>query len=334
MRYEQFYGPVVTRLRALPGVRAAAFTSDLPMQDGMHDSFFFIEGRPKGTDSGQFPDAETRTVSSDYFRAMGIPIVSGREFNDGDTRATPEAIVINDELAKRFFDGQNPIGQRIDPGDGSLGTIVGVVGSVHQLGLDQAPHAEFYRVAAQDWRHLGTMTFVLSGRGDPQSYVTSVRAIMHDLAPQQPVFSVATMTSILGSTLAARRLALVLLSIFAGLALTLSAAGVYGVMSYGVSQRTQEIGIRMALGASGSAVAGMVLRDAGRIIAAGVLIGLVGAAMLTRLLQSALYGVGTHDPLTFAIVPVVIGGAALLASAVPAMRAARVDPVRAMTTSA
>ncbi|HEY4216803.1 MAG TPA: ABC transporter permease [Gemmatimonadaceae bacterium] len=331
MRYEQFYGPLLARLRVLPGVRSAAFTSDLPMQDGMHDSFFFIEGRPKGTDQGQFPDAETRTVSSDYFRAMGIPIVAGREFNDGDTRATPEAIVINDELAKRFFAGQNPLGQRIDPGDGSLGTIVGVVGSVHQLGLEQAPHAEFYRAAAQDWRHLGTMTFVLSGRSDPDSYTAPVRAIMHDLAPQQPMFSVATMTSILGNTLATRRLMLVLLSIFAGLALTLSAAGVYGVMSYGVSQRTQEIGIRMALGASAGVVAIMVLRDAGRIIGTGVLIGLLGAAALTRLLQSALYGVGTHDPLTFVVVPLVIGGAAFLASAMPAIRAARVDPVRAMT---
>jgi putative ABC transport system permease protein len=327
-RYGQFYGPVLQRLRALPGVRSAAFTSMLPIQDGMMDNYFTIIGRPVPA-INEHPDAELRVVSSDYFRTLGISVVAGREFTDADGAGAPPVVLINEELAHRYFPTDDPVGKQIDPGNGVASTIVGVVKSVRQMSLDQEPHAEFYIDAAQAPHYLGVMAFVLSTRGAPETFVTSVRNAVRAVAPQQPVYRIATMNAVIANSLATRKLVLVLLTIFAGLALALSAAGVYGVMSYGVSQRTREIGIRMALGARAGDVTGMVMRDAAKIVGAGVGIGILGAALLTRLLQSLLYDVGAHDPLTFAVVPVLIVVTALLASALPAWRAARVDPLTA-----
>jgi putative ABC transport system permease protein len=174
------------------------------------------------------------------------------------------------------------------------------------------------------------MAFVLATRGDSRPVMSAIRDLVRSVDPQQPVYLLGTMQSVISSSLGTRRLLLMLLGLFAGLALVLSAAGVYGVMSYGVSQRTREIGIRMALGARGGDVAGMIMRDTGRVVVAGIVVGLGAAVALTGVLQSMLYGVGTHDPVTFVAVPALIVVVALVAGAVPALRATRVDPLISM----
>jgi putative ABC transport system permease protein len=327
--YDEFYARVLAQLRALPGVRGAAFTDLLPIQDPQTDRFFSVVGRAP-TSLDQRPDAQIRTVSADYFRTLGIRVTAGREFDAHDVPGSQRVALINDELARRFFPGERPVGQRLDPDDGGPpATIIGVVKSVRERGLDEDTRAEFYLDARQDWRSLGAATFVLSTNGAPESYAAAVRSVMHAIAPQQPVYDVATMRSIIAESLAKRRLTLVLLSVFAALALSLSAAGVYGVMSYGVSQRTREIGIRMALGARGGDVSRMVLGDSARLVGVGLVSGAAAAALLTRLIQSMLYDVPARDLATFGSVTLIIVLAAAGATVLPARRAAHVDPLTA-----
>ena len=327
-RYALFYGPLLEHLRELPDVRVAAFTSMLPIEDGPTDRYFGVVGR--AVDSTNIPDAEMRVVSSAYFRALGIPVVTGREFDDRDGALAPPVAIVNDRLASQYFPGQNPIGQRINGLGPREFTIVGVVKSVRQIGLDQAARAEFYLAAPQATGQFGPVAFVVATRGDPELLAPAIRRVVHDVAPRQPVYQLATMTTVVSRSLAGRRLVLVLLGAFAVLALALSAAGVYGVMSYAVAQRTREIGIRMALGAHAWDVAMMVLRSTVSVTATGVTAGLLGAALLMRLMQGIVYGVSTYDPLTFVLVPAVIAVVALAAGVMPAARAARVDPLRAM----
>ena len=330
LRVEQFYEPLLARARALPGVRAAAFTSMLPIQDGTTDRYFSIVGRPPSA-PGEHPDAEMRIVSAGYFHAMGIPVLTGREFDASDTRLTEPVIIINDALARHYFPNENPIGKLIEAGTPTPARVVGIVKSVRQVGVDQDPRTEFYLCAPQAPRYnTGVMAFVLATRGDPRVVAGAVRELVRSVDPQQPVYLLGTMSSVVAESLGARRLLLVLLGLFAGLALVLSAAGVYGVMAYSVTQRTREIGIRMALGARRGNVASMVMRDTGRMLAAGVVVGLGAAWALTSVLRSMLYGVGTHDPVTFIAVPALIAFVALLAGAIPALRATRVDPLISM----
>ena len=333
LRFTQFYGPILDRLRALPGVRAAGMTNVLPVAGGTTDRFFHIVGRPVETDIDRRPDAELRVVSTDYFRALGIRVLNGREFTEQDTPTATKVAIVNDELVRRYFPGENPIGQRlaIDP-DNPL-TIVGVVRSVREVGLDQDLLAEFYLPATQAPEGLGAMAFVVSTSGDTEALSRQVREVVRGIAPQQPVYALATMGSIVRESLGSRRLLLMLLGLFAGLALVLSAAGVYGVMSYGVTQRQREIGIRIALGAKFGNVTGMILRDVASVAAAGIGVGLAAALAFSRVMTSVLYGVGAYDLLTFVAVPVVIAMIALVAGAVPAVRAARVDPLIAMRDS-
>ena len=201
---------------------------------------------------------------------------------------------------------------------------------MRQLGLDQNPQPEFYLPASQALYSLDVMTFVLRSQGDPAPLARSVRETVRSLSPQSPVFQMTTMDDVISDSLTTRRLVLVLLAAFALLALVLSAAGVYGVMSYGVSQRTREIGIRLALGARGGDVLAMILGGVARVLAIGILVGLVAAAIVTRTLDSLLYGVAALDPLTFVAVPAIIASVGLVAGAVPAVRAARVDPLESM----
>ena len=332
LRYEQFYGPVLARVRAIPGVRSAGFTSLLPIQDGATDRYFSIVGRPEEADPQRRPDAEIRVVSERYFQTMRIPVVAGREFDDRDGARTERVVIVNDELARRFFPGASPLGARLDPGTGEPGTIVGVVKSVRQMGLDRAPRSEFYLAATQARYNTGAMAYVVSTSGRPEELSRSVREAVRAVAPQ-PVYQLATMTDVVSRSLTTRRLVLLLLLAFAALALALCAAGVYGVISYSVSQRTRELGIRMALGARAREVLFLVLVDAVKVMAVGIALGLVAAALLTKALQSILYGVGAHDPVTFLVVPAVIAAVAMLSAAVPAVRAARVDPLAAMRAS-
>lgn len=328
-RFIRFYDPVLQRARAIPGVQAVAFTSLLPIQGGATDRYFTIDNAPLERDLSRVPDAQIRLVSSNYFRAMRIPLVAGREFDDHDTRSSEHVVIINDELARRYFPEGSPLGRRLTSGEAEGGRIVGVVKSVRQFGLDQKPRAEFYLPVSQAMYNTQEMTFVVHAEGRPEDLAKAVRETVRGVAPQ-PVFQLATMDDVISRSLTTRRLVLVLLLAFAGLALLLSAAGVYGVMSYGVSQRTREIGIRMALGARGGDVLGMILAGAARVLAIGIGAGLLAAALLTRTLDSILYGVGALDPLTFAAVPAVIALVGIVAGAVPAARAARVDPLESM----
>jgi predicted permease len=330
LRYAQFYGPVLDRLRLVPGVKSAGFTNLLPIQDGTTDSFIHVIGHPVEVDALNRPDAEVRYVSSDYFRTLRIPVLAGREFTAGDDRAAPRVVIVNEELVKRFLPNENPIGKQLDPGFGEPATIVGVVHSVQQTALDRPPSPELYMAAAQSPANFGAVTYVFAGEGDPSSLERAARDVVRSVAPMQPIYQLGTMDGVIAASLRVRKLVLVLLGGFAALAVLLAAAGVYGVTSYGVAQRTREIGIRMALGARGADVASMVLRDVSRVAGIGVVIGVFAAAALSRVMQSLLFGVGAHDPMTFAAVPILIGVVAVVAGVVPAIRAAHVDPLSAM----
>jgi predicted permease len=305
----------------------------LPVQGGTTDRFFHIVGRAEETDITRRPDAELRLVSSQYFRALGIRILDGREFTDQDMPRTEPVAIVNDELVRRYFPGENPIGQRLEGFGPTPVTIVGVVRSVREIGLDRELLPEFYVPATQMAYDIGDMAFVVSSAGDLGVLAPQVRDVVRGIAPQQPVYRLATMSGVVRDSLGSRRLLLMLLGLFAGLALVLSAAGVYGVMSYGVTQRQREIGIRIALGAKFGDVTGMVLRDVATVAAIGIGAGVAAAFAFARVMTSVLYGVGAYDAVTFVAVPVVIAVVALVAGAVPAIRAARVDPLVAMRDS-
>jgi len=330
VRYLQFYGPVLQRLRGLPGVTDVASTSIVPIQNSGWNGNFNIVGRPVEKDPSKQTFAEYRVVSSDYFHTMGIPVVRGREFSDQDAAGAPPVVIVNDEFVRRYFPNEDAIGKQLFPWTEKAATIVGVARSVRQVSLDQAPRPELYVAAAQTPGNLRDVAYVLRTQANPESLVPSVRVALRDVAPDQPIFLVKTMNDVISDSLQSRKLTLSLLAIFASLALLLSAAGIYGVMSYAVSQRQREIGIRMALGARASTVTRMILSEAGTLAAIGLAIGLIAAALLTRVLSSMLYGVGTHDPLTFVAVALLLVGVALAASMLPAVRASKVDPLRAM----
>jgi len=329
LRYMQFYGPVLARLRATPGVRSAGIISTLPIQDGATDRYFTIVGRPVDSTSGHRPDAQMRVVSGGYFRALGIPVLAGRDVDARDVAASEHIAIVNDELVRQYFPGEAPIGKQIDMGTGPL-TIVGVVKSVRQIGLDQRALAEFYLPATQERYNTNAMAFVVATSGPPETLVRAAREAVHSVAPRQSMYQIETMDDVIATSLASRRLLLTLVGTFASLALALSMAGVYGVMTYGVSQRTREIGIRMALGARALDVTTMVLLGAAKTTAVGIAFGLLGATVLVGALRVMLYGVGAHDPLTFVVAPAIIAIVALAAGAVPAIRAARIDPLGAM----
>jgi predicted permease len=329
-RYVQFYSPVLERLRIVPGVRSAASTTLLPIQGSGWNGNFTIVGRPKETDQSKEPFAEYRVVSDNYFATLGIPMMQGREFASTDALGAPAVVIVNEEFVRRYFPNENPIGKEILPWTDKPAAIIGVARSVHQVSLDSPPRAELYVPAAQTPWQLYDLTYILGTRGAPESLMPSVRAAVRAVAPDQPIFLVRTMDGVIADSLSNRKLTLSLLAIFAALAVALSAAGVFGVMSYGVSQRQREIGIRMALGARGTEVTTMVLTDAGKLVAIGVAIGLVASAALTRVLSGMVYGVGVRDPATFGVVAAIIAAVAMVASLVPAVRAARVDPILAM----
>jgi putative ABC transport system permease protein len=328
--YSRFYGPALDRVRAIHGVRSAGIINLLPIQSSGTNGNFVIIGQPEDPDPTRRPWGEFRVVSSGYFKALAIPVVKGREFVDGDIASSQPVILINQEFARRYFPNQDPIGQRMRAWSPAEMTIIGVVGDVHQAGLDQEARSEVYVNAAQNPQRLGNMTFAVSTSASPTQLVPAVRAAIRAVSPEQPLFAVESMETVIDDSLQARKLVLVLLVVLAALAMTLSAAGVYGVMSYSVSQRTREIGIRMALGANGRSVTAMVLRDAALLAGGGVVAGLAGATILSRFMESQLYGVSARDPVTLAIATLILPVVAIASSAIPALRASRADPLVAI----
>jgi len=322
LQFEQ----IVERIRALPGVKEAAGIDDLPLSKEFRQaSRFVIEDQPI-PNAGARPIVQFRTVSLSYFSTMGIPLRKGRLFTEDDWRV-PRA-VINETMERRFWPNGDALGKRInlcslDPKP-CWSTIIGVTGNVHQFGLDAEPTFDVYFVGG--W----TPYVVVRTASDPVALAAAVTDVIHKADSNLPVTHVMTMEGLLTDSISPRRFSATLVGVFAVLAVVLAAVGIYGVMSYTVSQRTQEIGVRMALGAQLTSVRRMILGQTLKLTLIGVALGLAGAFVVARFLTSLLFGVGVYDPLTFLGVAVLLVAVALAASYVPARRAMRVHPIVAL----
>ncbi|NTX49762.1 ABC transporter permease [Myxococcus sp. CA039A] len=322
--------PILDEVRALPGVSAVGMTSLLPIQRAWNNARYVIEGEPP-PEAGSEPRAERRSTSPGFFATVGIPLKQGRDFTTADAApGQPATVIINETLARRHFPDGNALGRQLRLGTGAH-TIIGVVGDVRQAGLDKTPLAELHVPYGRPW---GDDSLVLVARTSvpPETLLPSVREAVRRVDSSLPVFRALTMDQVISQSLGFRRLVLCLLGGFAALALVLSTYGLYGVISLLVSQRTRELGIRMALGARPGDVLRLVLGQGARLAGVGIALGLVGSLALTRLLESQLHGITATDPLTFGAVATLFALVALLACWFPARRATRVDPLVAMRT--
>jgi putative ABC transport system permease protein len=323
-----FYTRTLEAVEQVPGVRQVAQVSRLPYR-GRGETRFEIEGRPTPPDQPS-PAAEVRAVTPGYFQTMQIPVQRGRTLAPVVDSTGPVEVVINQTLATKYWPNDNPIDRRMQifGPRGPMATIVGVAGDVRQAAPDQPPRDEFF-VSSQRFPNQ-EMAFVVRTDGDPAQLGPAVTRAIRSVDPDQPVFGVMPMTKLLSDASAERRFSLLLLTLFAGLALLLSAIGIYGVMAYSTTQRRHEIGIRLALGAGTRDVLGLVVGQGMRLVGIGLVIGLTGAWLLSRVLTSQLYGVSARDPLTYVAVALVLGVVALAASYLPARRALGVDPMTSL----
>lgn len=330
----RFYSDLLPRLKALPGVTSAGGMAPLPLSGDNFIISFQIEGRP--VPASEEPSADTRFASPDLFRTLGIPLISGRDFNEHDDMKSTRVMIVNEAFANRFFPNENPLGKRITPGLREHGAqitreIIGVVGNVKHKALSAEVTPEYYLPYSQTPG--SNMIICLRTSGDPASLTSAVRSALAGKDPDVPIYDVKTMQDYVASSVAQPRLDAMLLEGFAALALILTTIGIYGVVAYSVVQRTQEIGIRMTLGAARSDVLKMVLSGALRLVSAGVLIGLFGAAFVTRFftsLNGLLFQVKPLDAVTFISVTAILAAVSLLASYIPALRATRLDPMIAV----
>jgi putative ABC transport system permease protein len=326
-----FWQKVLDRVRVIPGVESAGLGTVVPLTGNHRRSDITIEGLPI-PGPGEFPHPDRHTISAGYITTMGIPLLRGRNISDADDETAPDVALINSTMARRFWTDGDPIGKRFlwgHPGqDEKWITIVGVVADTKLYGLDNPARLEVYSPYRQ--RPSADMSLVVRSAVDPASLTSAVRAAVAAIDKDQPVFDVHTMQQLVDDSISTRRLTLVLLGIFSALALILAAIGIYGVMAYSVALRTQEIGIRMALGAQQQDVLRLVLGQGARIAFFGVAIGLAAAAVLARLLSSLLFSVSSNDPITLAAVAILLVAVALLACYIPARRALRVDPIIAL----
>jgi putative ABC transport system permease protein len=325
-----FQSTLLERTSQVPGVQGAAFISDIFLSATPNSTNITLDGREM-TPEEQNVEVPLDAVSPDYFKVMGIPLRRGRTFTAADNLEAPQVVIINENMARRFWPNEDAIGKRFRYGNGSaapLMTVVGVVADMRRTGFDAPIRYETFRPYTQ--RVVGYLTLVVRTAGDPLAMVSAVRAQFRALDPEQPVYEVASMDQLLSSMVAQRRFSMALLGTFAALALVLGVVGVYGVTSYLVAQRTREVGVRLALGAQPRQVVGMVVRQGMLVAAAGLAIGLVGAFAAGRFISGLLYGVSPHDAATFAVVTVAMGLATLIANWLPALRAAHVDPLIAL----
>lgn len=322
-----FYNQIIDRMNAIPGVISAGTTT--PLLGGWQTSFT-VEGRPR-PNPGEFPSADIGRVSPEYFKTMGIPLLKGRHFNQFDHQDAQNVIVIDEKFAESHFPHEEPIGQRLGfgPVENTIWReIVGVVGHVKNYGVDQQSRIEMYMPYVQT--PVAFMNLVLKTNGNPRSLAAQLRKQVSSIDPGLPIYNVRTMEEILDISVAPRRLTTMLLTVFAIVALALASVGIYGVMSYSVSQQVREIGIMMALGAPrGGVMAGVVKRGMA-LVGIGLAVGLVAAFGLTKFMGSVLFGVEPTDPSIFIAVPAVLAAVALLATFLPARRAASVDPIIAL----
>jgi predicted permease len=325
------YRQLWDRLERLPGVTAAGGITALPLSDAFAWTPITIEGRvpPAGE---KFINADERLVGGRYFQAMQIPLRRGRFFNHQDTPEKPVVVLIDEHMAREFWPNEDPIGKRIHivelTSENPWQTVVGVVGQVKQDSLDSNPRIAYY--LSQNQIPVRTMTVTLRSGADPGVLTAAAKDVVRFLDPGLPLYNVRTMTGRVDESLARRRFSMLLLGLFAGLALALAVIGIYGVISYLVNQGTREIGVRMALGATQRDILSLVIRQAMTLSFSGVALGLSGAFVITRFIRSLLFGIEATDALTFTVVPTLLVLAALLASFVPARRAAKVHPMIAL----
>jgi putative ABC transport system permease protein len=345
-----FFQQLIERVKALPGVESAGVSTALPLTNSGWGKLLTLEDRPAPTSLDDVPNVQYRQVSHDYFGTLAIPVTKGRSFNEQDTRNALPVAIINETAARMFFADSDPIGKRlylgppeqlVPPGILPPGfrfphfTIVGVIGDVRHDGFNQPLAQEVYTLHEQElaskfanpstWMYLAVRT-----AGEPSNLVGAIRHEVQQVDREQPIADIATMEELVATSLSQSRFSTLLLGVFAGVALILAAVGLYGVMAYNVAQRTHEIGIRVALGAQVGDVRRMIIRQGLMLTLTGILIGLGAALIVTRVMTSLLYDVTPTDPLTFAIIPVVLTAVALAASFIPARRAMKVDPMVAL----
>ena len=331
-RRSLFFDEVLRRIRALPGVQSVAVAGNLPFTYNGDSATIAVEGIPDPP-PGQWPDVIFRAIGSGYFSTMGIPLVRGRDFTEQDTGDSKKVVVISEKTAQHYWSGQNPIGKRLKTGattsDAPWREVIGVVKDVRQNDFIAEPKMQMYFPYRQ-LKDLAANALVVRTSVEPMSLATSVRNAIWAVDKDQPVAAIDTMDHIVSEAIARQRFSMLLLGIFAALALVLAAVGVYGVMSYSVAQRTHEIGIRMALGARRADVLQMTIKQGLKLVGAGMIFGLAAAFLMTRVLASLLFGISATDPVTFIGISLVLLAVAILASYVPALRATKVDPIIAL----
>jgi len=330
----QFYREYFDKIRALPGVQSAGGVMILPMNNDR--AVISFEDPEHPLPEGQHASADLTPVTPEYFRTMQIPLLEGRDFTDHDDMKSAQVMIVNQAFAQTFFPGQNVLGKKLKPGTGNdtaggspWREIIAVVGTIRLGALDREVSPAMYLPAAQlnDWCCLYS---VVRTSLDPTSLGASVQRIVSDIDKDIPVTHVRTMKELMFMQLSEPRFAMLLLGSFAALAILLTIVGLYGVMTYAVSRRTREIGVRMALGAQRRSVLKMILEDAAILVGAGIVIGMISALASASILQSMLYGVRPRDPLVLAAVCTAIAFVGLIAAYIPAQRAARVDPMVAL----
>ena len=326
-----FYAEATRRVKALPGVEAAAFTSILPLSGSNSDSSFAIEGRDPLADT--YPDEEIRNITPEYFSVLKVPLLQGRFFNEGDQFEGPGVVIVNNSFARKWFPNQEAVGKRITFSDTRKPdikwlTIVGVVGDMHHRGLEFDPKPEYY-LAHNQTPYRGLILAVRSAQ-DPRSLTAAIRREINRLDPDLPAANVRTLEQVAADSIAPRRLSVVLVGVFAAVALVLASVGIYGVMSFLVVQRTHEMGVRMALGAQRGDVLRLVIGRAAKLVLIGTAAGLMLGILSSRALQALLFNVGAFDLMTFAGVTLSLIAVSLLASYIPAVRATRADPMIAL----
>lgn len=331
-----FFEQLLDRVRVLPGVQASGICRFLPLNGSDASGNFQIEGQPVLAAADQ-PRAKFRTASGGYFSALGIPLIRGRVFDRTDTQHTPKVVVINQTAARRYWPNQDPIGKRILSGldENQWSTIIGVVGDIKQAGLDSPTSPETYyhylQIPPGEMNFAeSSMALVIRTTADPAAMTSSVREALHTLDPAQPIYNVQSMDQVLQESVAQPRFRAFLIGLFAALALVLASIGLYGVVAYSVSQRTAELGIRVAVGARPADIVKLVVFRAAGLAAMGLVIGIGASLVGSRLLSGFLFEVSPSDPFTLGVASIVILAVALTASLVPALRAAKVDPVVAL----
>jgi putative ABC transport system permease protein len=326
------YQRALRSLQAEPGIESAAIVETAPLGGATESTGIRIPGKPP-TAKGQARYANYTIASPGFFATVGAPILRGRDFLESDTATSMPVTIINDAMARKFWPDEDPLGKQLGPGSSRYpaAIIVGIVANIKHLSMREHPGPEMYVPYTQKvWPSLLTMEVVVRTRLDTASAARSIRNAIHSVDADLPITNVTTLTSLVDDSLAQPRFSMLLLGVFAGFALILASIGIYGVISYSVAQRTREIGVRVALGASRTDVFGMILSQGARLAGFGIAIGVATAFAVTRLLAGFLYGVRPADPVTFISVCALLIGVALLASYLPARRAMRVDPLVAL----